>query len=112
TGKGFISYPIYETMDKTIAPTDIYYRIKLNFTGPARRTGEGLLVQDAADPLVQPRRAWQYLPGQRRVKLAPDLAYDTPNPGSAGASTYDDSFVFMGALDRYDWTLVGKKEMY
>lgn len=112
TGKGFISFPIYENMDKTISPTDIYYRIKLNFTGPARRTGEGLLVQDAADPLVQPRRAWQYLPGQRRVKLAPDLGYDTPNPGSAGASTYDDSFVFTGALDRYDWKLVGKKEMY
>ena len=67
---------------------------------------------DAVNPLKQPRRAWQYLPGQRRVRLAPDLAYDTPNPGAAGAGTYDDVSVFNGAIDRYDWKLVGKKEMY
>jgi hypothetical protein len=63
-------------------------------------------------PLKQPRKAWQYLPGQRRVRLAPDLAYDTPNPGAAGAGTYDDVSVFNGAIDRFDWKLVGKKEMY
>jgi hypothetical protein len=62
--------------------------------------------------MAQPRRAWQYLPGQRRVKLAPDLAYDTPNSGSGGTSTYSDTFVFNGAMDRFDWKLVGKKEMY
>jgi hypothetical protein len=67
---------------------------------------------DSVNPLAQPRRAWSYLPGQRRVKLAPDIAYDTPNPGSAGIATYDDAFIFNGALDRYDWKLVGKKEMY
>ncbi|MNO98575.1 hypothetical protein D3C76_903230 [compost metagenome] len=69
------------------------------------------MLKDTANPLAQPRRSWQYLPGQRRVKLAPDLAYDTPNPGTAGAGTYDDVFVFNGALDRFDWKLVGKQEM-
>jgi len=64
------------------------------------------------NPIANPRRAWQYLPGQRRVKLAPDLAYDTPNSGSGGTSTYSDTFVFNGAMDRFDWKLVGKKEMY
>jgi hypothetical protein len=43
---------------------------------------------------------------------APDISYDTPNPGSAGVATYDDAFLFNGAQDRYDWKLVGKKEMY
>ena len=81
-------------------------------SGPARRNGEALLIIDSVNPLKQPRSAWQYLPGQRRVKLAPDLAYDTPNPGAAGAATYDDVSVFNGAMDRYDWKLVGKKEMY
>ena len=46
------------------------------------------------------------------MRLAPDLAYDTPNPGAAGAGTYDDVSVFNGAIDRFDWKLVGKKEMY
>ena len=75
---------------------------------PAR----GSCLVDSVNPLKQGRRAWQYLPGQRRVKLAPDLAYDTPNPGAAGAGTYDDVSVFNGAMDRYNWKLVGKKEMY
>ena len=46
------------------------------------------------------------------MKLAPDLAYDTPNAGTAGTSTYSDAFVFNGAMDRFDWKLIGKKEMY
>ena len=112
TGLGYVNAEVYEDMTKVMGPKDIFYRIKLYYTGPARRAGEAVLVQDAVNPVEQPRRAWQYLPGQRRVKLAPDLAYDTPNPGSAGAATYDDTFVFSGALDRYDWKLVGKKEMY
>jgi hypothetical protein len=89
----------------------VFYKIKLQYTGPARRAGEALLLMDAVNPLKQPRRAWQYLPGQRRVKLAPDLAYDTPNPGTTGTATYDDAFLFNGAMDRYDFKLVGKKEM-
>jgi len=112
TGTGYVNSQVYEDLTKVMGPKDIFYRIKLYYSGPARRAGEAVLVQDAINVKEQPRRAWQYLPGQRRVKLAPDLAYDTPNPGSAGASTYDDTFVFSGALDRFDWKLVGKKEAY
>ncbi|UVJ45383.1 DUF1329 domain-containing protein [Pseudomonas sp. LS1212] len=111
TGQAFITYPIYENLSQPISSADVYYQMKLYYTGPARRAGEAIMLKDAANPLEQPRRAWQYLPGQRRVKLAPNLAYDTPNPGTAGAGTYDDVFVFNGALDRYDWKLVGKQEM-
>ncbi len=111
TAVAFMNYPIYENMSKLITSTDIFYQMKLYYTGPARRAGEAIMLKDSADPLTQPRKAWQYLPGQRRVKLAPDLAYDTPNPGTAGANTYDDTFVFNGALDRFDWKLVGKQEM-
>jgi hypothetical protein len=111
TGQASISYPIYENLSQPITSSDVYYQMKLAYTGPARRAGEAIMLKDAANPLQQPRRAWQYLPGQRRVKLAPNLAYDTPNPGTAGAGTYDDVFVFNGALDRYDWKLVGKQEM-
>ena len=112
TGQAHISYPIYEDMSKPIGAKDTYYQMKLAYTAPARRAGEAIMLRDAANPLVQPRSAWQYLPGQRRVKLAPNLAYDTPNPGTSGSGTYDDVFVFNGALDRYDWKLEGKKEMY
>ena len=111
TGQAFINYAIYEDMSKPITAKDTYYQMKLYYTAPARRAGEAIMLRDAANPLEQPRHAWQYLPGQRRVKLAPNLAYDTPNPGTGGSGTYDDVFVFNGALDRFDWKLVGKQEM-
>lgn len=107
------AWPIYDAKHTgAISASEPYWYNKLLYVGPARRNGEALLIIDSVNPLKQPRRAWQYLPGQRRVRLAPDLAYDTPNPGAAGAGTYDDVSVFNGALDRYDWKLVGKKEMY
>jgi hypothetical protein len=113
TGEAYWAWPIYDPKKTgAIGATDPYWLVKLTYVGPARRAGEGLLLIDSVNPLKQGRRAWQYLPGQRRVKLAPDLAYDTPNPGAAGASTYDDVSVFNGAMDRYNWKLLGKKEMY
>ena len=112
-GNSWQEYPIYAGKgDAPMKGSDTYYEIKVEYTDPARRAGEALIVKDSLDPLTNPRRAWQYLPGQRRVKAAPDIAYDTPNPATAGLATYDDTFVFNGALDRYDWKLVGKKEMF
>ena len=70
------------------------------------------MLVDPLDIGSKDRRAWIYLPGQRRVKVAPDLSHDTPNPGTAGATTFDDTFIFNGSMDRFDFKLVGKKEMY
>jgi hypothetical protein len=53
--------------------------------------------------------AWSYLPGQRRVRLAPDVGHDTPNPATSGMTTYDDNQI--GGLERFDWVLKGKREM-
>jgi hypothetical protein len=97
--------------DNSLANSDIYWRIKLSYTGPARRAGEALLVYDPLDFGTKERKAWTYLPGQRRVKVAPDLAFDTPNPGTSGGNTFDDAFLFNGSMDRFDFKLVGKKEM-
>ena len=114
TGVVYQEWPLVApgNLDKVIKPSDVFWMVKVDYVGPARRAGEGLLVWDHVNPLAQPRKAWQYLPGQRRVKLAPDISYDTPNPGVAGSLTYDDAFVFNGAMDRYDFKLVGKKEMF
>ena len=51
-------------------------------------------------------------PGQRRVRLAPNVAYDNPGTAADGLRTNDDFGMFNGATDRYNWKLVGKKEMY
>jgi hypothetical protein len=102
-------YPYWDTSKPA---ADTYWRIKLAYTGPARRAGEALMIVDPLDIGTKDRRAWMYLPGQRRVRVAPDLAFDTPNAGTAGATTFDDTFIFNGSMDRFDFKLVGKKEMY
>ena len=114
TGDAYLEYPLFDPArnDVPAKPEDLFFKSKLYYQGPARRAGEAILLIDAVNPLKKPRRAWQYLPGQRRVKMAPDISYDTPNPGSAGSSTYDDAWVFNGAMDRFDFKLVGKREMY
>jgi hypothetical protein len=114
TGVGtmWIQYPIYDPAKTTpIAADEPYEKIRIDYTEPARKSGEKLVVHDSMDMVNAGRRAWSYLPGQRRVKLAPDLSYDTPSPTGGGAGTVDEAAVFYGALDRYDFKMVGKKEM-
>jgi len=90
-----------------------WLKLRINYKAPARRAGEILLVHEPGADFTQGkgRKAWQYLTGQRRVRLAPAVNFDTPNPGVAGTSTYDDSFIINGSPERFDWKLVGKKEM-
>ena len=113
SGEVWVQYPYYNP-SKSLETNDnnLFFQIRLQYFAPARRAGEAQLVWDSLNPVEKNRKAWQYLPGQRRVKLAPDISYDTPNPASAGANTYDDTFVFNGAMDRFDFKLIGKKEMY
>ena len=98
--------------DPASKESDVLFKLKITYTAPARRAGEALMVIDNVDFANKGRRAWQYLPGQRRVKLAPDVSFDTPNVGTAGASTYDDAYVFSGSMERFNFKLIGKKEMY
>lgn len=107
-GNSLQEYPFW---DQSKTDSGTFWRIKINYTGPARRAGEGLIQIDPLDSVNKDRRAWIYLPGQRRVKVAPDLSFDTPNPGTGGATTFDDTFIFNGSMDRFDFKLVGKKEM-
>ncbi|WP_411378490.1 DUF1329 domain-containing protein [Pseudomonas sp. MPB26] len=85
---------------------------KQSVTAPARLAGNVLLVHETLDQVKEPRLAWIYNAGQRRVRRAPQVAYDGPGTASDGLRTSDNFDMFSGAPDRYDWKLVGKKEMY
>jgi hypothetical protein len=56
-------------------------------------------------------RAWSYVPGQRRVRLAPEFTYDTVAPQYGGLIIFDEISGFDGKMDRFDFKLVGKKEL-
>jgi hypothetical protein len=82
------------------------------FTAPATLEGTVFLVHEPVDQVKQSRSAWIYNAGQRRVRRAPDLTYDNINDGTEGMRTTDQFDAWNGAPDRYDWKLVGKKEIY
>ncbi len=79
---------------------------------PARLAGEILLVHETLDQAKENRRAWLYNPGQRRVRRAPNVAFDNPGTAADNQRTSDQFDMYNGSPQRYDWKLVGKKEMY
>ena len=79
---------------------------------PEREKGTVSHVQDFFTMEKQARIAWQYIPAVRRVRQAPGFGFDMPNPSSAGTLTVDDARLFNGSGERYNWTLLGKKEIY
>jgi hypothetical protein len=87
------------------------FHFKQEVKAPARLAGYILLVQETMDQVKEPRRAWTYNTGQRRVRRAPEVAYDNPGTASDNMRTSDQLDMFNGALDRYTWELVGKREM-
>lgn len=105
---------VYSNQKKTPAQREdnlLFYFLQI-IKEPARLAGSILLVDDFVDQVKTPRKAWTYNPGQRRVRLAPTVVYDNPGTAADGLRTNDDFFMYNGATDRYDWKLVGKKEMY
>lgn len=52
-----------------------------------------------------------YFPGQRRVRRMPTYEYDAPQIGFENTYTVDETLMFTGRIDRFDWKLVGKKEI-
>jgi hypothetical protein len=79
-------------------------------SAPASKAGESILAHDASNG--EPRGIWQYLVGQRRVRRAPAVAYDTPDSVTSGMGFFDEAFMMFGPWDHHDYKLVGKKEIY
>ncbi|MBY0418896.1 MAG: DUF1329 domain-containing protein, partial [Pararheinheimera sp.] len=105
----------YSAPDATVEALqkeNILFRFKQAVTTPARLAGTALLVHETMDQVKTPRQAWTYNTGQRRVRRAPNVAYDAPGTASDGLRTTDDFDMFNGSPNRYDWKLVGKQELF
>ena len=105
-------YPQYnEDRNREDVRNQLYWKIRWLFEAPVRKAGEGgqgihhlVHDQDAIGPTHH-----LYLPGQRRVKLAPEVSFDTPCTDGAGTWTYDECWLFNGSMLRYNFKLLGKK---
>lgn len=78
---------------------------------PIMHSGTAILLHEPVNVHEDPVRAWMYNAGQRRVRRTPNWGYDDPIPGTDGMQTADQLDMFHGPLDRYNWTLVGRKPM-
>ncbi|MCL1037515.1 DUF1329 domain-containing protein [Shewanella submarina] len=100
-----------EATPEQLADDNTLFYFKQVVSQPARLAGTALLVKETMDQEALPRQAWTYNTGQRRVRKAPNVAFDTPGTVSDGLRTTDDYDMFNGSPSRYDWELVGKKEI-
>ena len=88
----------------------VEYYTYFAYNSPAALAGQALTVAFFLDQAGS--ETFYYFPGQRRVRRMPSYAYDAPQIGMENQYTLDEPYVFNGTLDRFDWKLVGKKEIY
>jgi len=106
-----LPYNVKGVTPSVLEQTNILFKFKQKVTEPARLAGTALLVHETMDQIKTPRQAWTYNTGQRRVRRAPNVAYDAPGSASDGLRLTDDFDMYNGAPNRYNWTLKGKKEL-
>jgi len=87
-----------------------------NFLGvylaPANIEGQITLVWEPIDETAQSRQTWKYETVSRRVVRVPSLAYDDLDQRTQGLRTSDQYDGWNGSPNRYDWKLLGKREMF
>ena len=91
---------------------NVMLAIKSKTVQPELLAGEGGLIIEPLNQTNDPRKAWIYSKGLRRVVRLPYAAYDYPAPNTENLQTIDDVGLFNGAPDRFEWKLVGKRELY
>lgn len=105
-----VHYTYYDpSVAEEVQEDGVMVRYAATISAPARDAGEGYLSMEYINAEENPRKAWTYDPGERRVRRAPNLAFDTPD---RSLNTVDDYDMFSGSPERYDWKLLGKREMY
>jgi hypothetical protein len=85
------------------------YQTYFAFRAPAALAGQAAIITTSLS--VPGGESFYYFPGQRRVRRLPTYAYDAPQIGFENQYLIDETTMFQGTLDRFDWKLIGKKEL-
>jgi hypothetical protein len=88
-------------------PVEFY--VYFGYTAPTALAGQALAITQFIDQAEN--ETFYYFPGQRRVRRMPTYSHDSPQIGMENQYTLDEPNVFNGALDRFDWKLIGRKDM-
>ena len=92
-----IKYSAMGVSAEDLEAENVLMKFKQKVTSPSRLAGTALLVHETMDQVRDPRQAWTYNTGQRRVRRAPNIAYDAPGTAADGLRTTDDFDMFNGA---------------
>jgi hypothetical protein len=87
-----------------------HWFVRITTVAPSIRKGEALLAHENVD--ANKLSTWVYMTGQRRVRKLPNACCDAPTPAASGVMSFDEIYTWTGRLERFDWKLVGKKEIY
>ncbi|HJY83369.1 MAG TPA: DUF1329 domain-containing protein [Candidatus Binatia bacterium] len=91
---------------------NVMFATKSKIVQPELLAGEGSLIIEPLNQTNDPRKAWIYSQGLRRIVRLPYAAYDFPVPNTDNLQTIDEVGLFNGPPDRFEWQLVGKRELY
>ncbi|ULU24165.1 DUF1329 domain-containing protein [Dyella terrae] len=86
-------------------------RLWVQTTTPPVTAGTAVLMNYPINYGDDDQTTWAYFPGQRRTRMAPDYKYDTPASNYGGVLFWDETNLFRGRMDRFDFKLIGKKEV-
>jgi hypothetical protein len=103
--------PYWDKSREPLTTNDSFWAIKAFNMAPPAQKGLGNLLFVYLQPDVYDNMSYTYVPGQRRVRLAPEFKYDTVATNSGGILLYDEINGFYGAMDRFDFKLLGRREM-
>ena len=81
---------------------------------PSRFNGSGFSMFNTINQVKEPRNGVMFNPSTRKIMRAPAgaVTYDGPLSTADGMRQNHNMFLFGGAPDRYDWKLLGKKEIF
>ena len=107
-----ISFEIFRPKKQNITEADVLLYYTSFVTSPPKLAGGALLAIDYVDQQVNPRQTWSYDSNQRRVKRLPYIKHDHPAMLAESIRTTDDTDLFSGSTELYNWKLIGKKVKY
>jgi hypothetical protein len=110
--KEIADFPYYYPNATPESVGGYYFKTLHLENAPPSKVGEGYLDWQPIDIQRYNFDAWRILPGEHRVRRGPAISYDTPDSDAAGFESLDEYYIFFGGLDRYDFRLLGKKEMF
>lgn len=106
------SKPYWDNSLERVPEGEPFFQLVATIIAPASSAGVKNLRHSYLNTEKQDPMAWQYVPGQRRVRLSPEFKYDTVSTSSGGVLLFDEISGFDGKMDKFDFKLKGKKEMY